>query len=81
MCAALLVGRDGATSTEAGESAARTVAAFVVALAAVALLSAQYAEVAETAPGTGCGSRRSGAGRPMLVRVAPIAAQPHGQAG
>ena len=82
VCAALLIGRDDATSTDAGGFAARTVAAFVVLpLAAVALLSAQYAEVAEAAPGTGCGSRRSGAGWPMLARVAPIAAEPDGQAG
>jgi hypothetical protein len=80
--AALLIGQDDATSAEAGGSAARTVAAFVVlALAAVALLSAQYAEVAEMAQGTGCGSRRTGAGWPMVARAAPIAAEPDGQAG
>ena len=66
---------------DAGGSAAPTVAAFVVwPLAAVGLLSGPYAEVAETAPRTGCDSRRSGwladAGAPR-----PIAAQPDGQAG
>ena len=59
---------------------ALTVAALVVLpLAAVDLLSAQYAGVAETAPRTGCDSRRSGAGWPMLARLAPIAAA--GRAG